>query len=240
MALYLRHPRAEKRHPEVVALSALLRGAALARSTPISANYRNPAGIAMKLRNFAKSDPSPISVQGKGLRGGGKVDRIVWGEFGSDAAALAHEVTRIRKDFALGKPTALAPSRGPPPEFGAQMPVRDDAGSLVYLLLVYGPIDLLAPGRTGASDDHMIMKVGRTVDLERRIADFRSGLPPRSSIAYVPLSVRKFSQGREAHVYEQAVLTSCQGEGLSLGGEFVLAQPDKVLSLMDRIADGSA
>lgn len=85
MALYRRHPKAEKRHPEVVALSALLRGAALARGAALSPTYRNPAGIAMKLRNFAKYDPSPTLPLGAGLRGGGKVDRQVWG---SSAATM--------------------------------------------------------------------------------------------------------------------------------------------------------
>lgn len=237
MALYLRHPKAEKGHPEVLALSALLRGAALARGTTISVNFRNPAGTAMKLRNFAKSDPAPIFPQGKGLKGGGKIDGIVWDEFGSDRAALAKEVVRIRKEFASGEWIAPTPSRGPPPGFGERLHVREDSGSLVYLIHVNGPIELLAPGRTDGSTDDVIMKVGRTVDLERRILELRAGLPPCASIAYVPLAVREFDRGGVAHDHEQEVLRSCHERRWCPGGEFVMAHPNEMLDLMESLAE---
>lgn len=233
MALYLRHPKAEKRHPEVIALSALLRGAARARGASIATNFRNPAGVAMKLRNFAKSDPAPVFHLGKGLRGGGKIDGIVWGEFGSDPAALAREAARIRKDFASGGWMASAPSKGPAPDYGERVHVRHDLGSLVYLILVDGPIDLLVPGRSGESTSEVVMKVGRTVDLERRIVELRAGLPPCAAIAYVPMAVREFDRGDAAHDYEQKVLTSCHERRWCLGGEFVMAHPDEMLDLMD-------
>ncbi|PZU15319.1 MAG: hypothetical protein DI591_10585 [Citromicrobium sp.] len=240
MALYRRHPKAEKRHPEVVALSALLRGAALARGAAISPTYRNPAGIAMKLRNFAKYDPSPTLPLGAGLRGGGKVDRQVWGEFGRDDAALAAEVVRVRRAFSSGLENLEAPSRGPGPASGTHVHVRDDVAGCVYLALVDGPLDILAPDRPDPAATMMVMKVGRTGDLDRRIAELRSGLPPLSSIAYVPLAVRDFAGGEAAHEFEQTLLAASHQRGWSLGREFVLAEPEAMLNLMISLAEDGA
>ena len=53
--LYLKVGQRGREHPEVIALSVLLRALA---DPGMAANYRNPNSVAMKLANFASVDPS--------------------------------------------------------------------------------------------------------------------------------------------------------------------------------------
>src|SRR5947209_19625400 len=96
MDLYLAAPRAAKTHPAVLGLSALLRAATRAQGQPMLSSFRNPAGIAMRLRNFGRLAPNAVAGRDTGLRPGGAVDRAVWREFGRAPEKLASEVERIR------------------------------------------------------------------------------------------------------------------------------------------------
>ncbi|MBY5376653.1 hypothetical protein [Rhizobium leguminosarum] len=102
MDLYLSAPNARENHPEVVALSLVLREAGKRQGRAISPTFRNPAGIAMRLRNFGKLDPNAPATRNAGLRPGGATDRLVWKEFGGERAALVSEVHKIRRSLALG------------------------------------------------------------------------------------------------------------------------------------------
>lgn len=94
--LYKRTPKATSRYPDVVALSEELnRRARLAGYVPLP-NFRNPAGVAMRLRNLARHDPT--TDPDEGLRPGGAIDVAVWHEFSGNNRALAREVRRIRAE----------------------------------------------------------------------------------------------------------------------------------------------
>lgn len=93
--LYCRAPKAGAHHPDVIALSAELNLRARRRGSAPLANFRNPAGIAMRLRNLARHDPEADA--GTGLRPGGAIDAAVWKEFEGNPAALAREVDHIRR-----------------------------------------------------------------------------------------------------------------------------------------------
>jgi hypothetical protein len=90
MDLYVRNGWLDDRHPEVIALSALLNRLAETAPTP---TYRNPNGVSMKLANFRSIDPDHL---GAGLRGAGRNDRAVWEEFTQDRDRLAREALAIR------------------------------------------------------------------------------------------------------------------------------------------------
>lgn len=81
-------------HPDVIALSALLRemagGAGLI-------TFRNANGVAMKLMNFRSLDPVFTAGGGKGLNSASKLDRVVWDEFAGDRQALAIAAEVIRQ-----------------------------------------------------------------------------------------------------------------------------------------------
>lgn len=90
--LYLRQSSTEARHPEVAALSATLRDLARATGAPRPENFRNPIGIAMKLRNLAQQDPAFQRNGRAGLGHGSRLNAEVWDLLANDLVALAPEV----------------------------------------------------------------------------------------------------------------------------------------------------
>lgn len=78
-------------------LSALLRAAGFHPSSVHHANFRSPASVVMKLMNFRSIDPG---YGGKGLTAGGRLDREVWSEFGSNPKQLANVAVAIRSVLA--------------------------------------------------------------------------------------------------------------------------------------------
>ncbi|HMQ92619.1 GIY-YIG nuclease family protein [Amaricoccus sp.] len=106
-----------------------------------------------------------------------------------------------------------------------------DGATGVYLLLIDGLLETLAPS-TAIQDGFRLVKLGRTMDLERRIAELSSDLPPSSLIRYIPLGMRMFPNGGEAHRFERRLLDVCDAEGWSLGGEFAYAPLDQIRSAL--------
>ena len=82
-----------KSHPEVVKLSGLLNSLPIHGGTDRRADFRNPAGVAMKLGNFASVDPA---YDGEGLKRGSAGGRSVWAEFADDPTRLASVAAAIR------------------------------------------------------------------------------------------------------------------------------------------------
>ena len=67
-----------KNSPEVDQLSTLLRLNALSDRLNINNVFRNKNGVAMKLQNFRRFDPS---FKGSGLRAGGNLEHEIWERF---------------------------------------------------------------------------------------------------------------------------------------------------------------
>jgi 5-methylcytosine-specific restriction enzyme A len=93
--LYMRHQASlpDNRHPEVVELSRLLNRLAAVNTMVGSDKFRNANGVAMKLQNFRRLDPSQ---QGNGLPGGGKGEEEVWAVFAGDLERLRSTAAAIR------------------------------------------------------------------------------------------------------------------------------------------------
>ena len=87
LELYFRDPtaRGNKKHPEVINLSRLLNRLPIHLDNEIETNFRNPTGVAMKLGNFLRFDPS---YTGKGLDRGNKMEEEVWNLYSSNISAL--------------------------------------------------------------------------------------------------------------------------------------------------------
>jgi hypothetical protein len=95
LELYLARGIVDDRSAEVIELSKKLgKLAAVEQINPQV--FRNPNGVAMKLGNFAALDPN---YSGKGLRGGGKNDKVIWDEFADNPYALAQAATQIRANL---------------------------------------------------------------------------------------------------------------------------------------------
>jgi 5-methylcytosine-specific restriction protein A len=95
MDLYRRAPRADKADAAVLRLSQHLNAMAQAQGLVRSPTYRNPVGIAMKLRNLGQQDPEFLKSGRTGLRNAGRLNAEVWRRFANDPIALAAETARI-------------------------------------------------------------------------------------------------------------------------------------------------
>ena len=91
--LYLREGMLNKTHPSVVELSERLNSLTVQAERSDLANFRNPAGVAMKLANFAWID---LNHRG-GLKHGGALDREVWNRYASEQDALVADAAAIRE-----------------------------------------------------------------------------------------------------------------------------------------------
>jgi hypothetical protein len=205
--LYLRHPDAEARHPEVVALSDLLRNRARSDELFKTENFRNPVGIAMKLRNLAQQDPSFQRSGKAGLGHGNRLNAEVWALLANDPLALAEEVKRIRMGMTVSGdgPEAANPSRGPVPTFGSFEANRCDGPTELYILLLEGTEQWLAgqrPSLVGAS----FLKVGFSNDIERRLEELNVGLPMVLGLRWRRYWSMQLPSASDAYVIEQAVL----------------------------------
>lgn len=174
------------------------------------ASFRNPAGIALRLRNFGRHKPDAPPGRDAGVRPGGAVDVQVWQQFRGNPIALAEEVARIRRSISAGDWILdNRSSRGPVPAFGPRISTAADGQTSVYLLLINGPIDILAP--QVKADGRTLVKIGRTNDLDRRMAELPSGLPPAAAIYYAPISLRLFRSATDAHKFEQPLSAFATG-----------------------------
>lgn len=116
--LYMRHRPSfpDDKHPEVVELSRLLNRLAAVTTTAGGENFRNGNGVAMKLQNFRRFDPSQ---EGKGLSGGGKGEEEVWAIFSADPERLRSTAAAIRATvLVLEEPLDQDPEDGEEAEEG--------------------------------------------------------------------------------------------------------------------------
>lgn len=77
--------RVGKLTPEVADLSVVLNDLPIHPQDRRAANFRNPAGVHMKLRNLCRFDPT---FDRRGLGRGGQLESVVWNEFSSNRELL--------------------------------------------------------------------------------------------------------------------------------------------------------
>ena len=105
LELYFRDEtaRGNKNHPEVIKLSQILNSLPIHSDGVQETNFRNATGVAMKLSNYLRFDPS---YKGKGLDRGNKMEEVVWNMYSSDIDAL----TKV-KNAIIGNISFLKESR---------------------------------------------------------------------------------------------------------------------------------
>ena len=90
--LYLRRQTASRSDQDVIRLSAVLNDRAARLGISGDDVFRNPAGVALKLANFAALDRSH---PGKGMQRHSRGDAETWDEFSTDSDRLALRVSEI-------------------------------------------------------------------------------------------------------------------------------------------------
>lgn len=90
--------------PAVIALSNFLN--LLATNTRVLGDdrFRNPNGVAMKLQNFRRFDPTQTS---SGLAAGGRLEESIWLEFSNDLARLQSEAADIKSSLEIAATSNL-------------------------------------------------------------------------------------------------------------------------------------
>lgn len=93
---YLKHyPKIPDKKSEAISLlSAQLNDLGTELSHSNGGTFRNANGVYMKMMNFHSINPDH---DGKGLKAGGKLDRVIWTEFASDRSRLQKTGTAIRE-----------------------------------------------------------------------------------------------------------------------------------------------
>jgi 5-methylcytosine-specific restriction protein A len=95
---------------QVIELSSLLNSLHIHSLSVRDSDFRNPVGIAMKLRNLQRLDPCSATA---GLPHGSRLEADVWNEFSCDAARLRDAARAICDHYSeLQHPSPRVPKRG--------------------------------------------------------------------------------------------------------------------------------
>ena len=86
--------RVDKSNPRVIKLSKILNSLPIHDSSDQQNTFRNANGVAMKLGNFQRLDPS---YPGKGLERGSRLEEQIWEEFNGDQNRLKKVASTIIK-----------------------------------------------------------------------------------------------------------------------------------------------
>lgn len=100
--LYKRVGMADDSHPDVIALSAMLRRLPVHPSSSRSASFRNPNGVARKLADIGTRDPAHPERR---KTSGSRLDEEIWERFGS----VTHEAQAIAASIRQAAPDDLLP-----------------------------------------------------------------------------------------------------------------------------------
>jgi hypothetical protein len=236
LALYRRNPNAEAQDPGVRALSRLLVQSADLRGVTPLPTYRNPPGVAMRLRNLTGIDPIYLESGRKGLPRGPAVDRSVWAQFAEDPAALALAEQDIEarwsRAWTSNEDQKPSPSRGPVPSYGGRSTVHADGPTEVYLMQLDGPVERLLP-----NGHDPLLKLGLSNDVERRLAELNAGFPTILGLRWRKVRTWPCENGRAAWTLERAALLASHAAGWSLGGEFIACSLGQATALVQSYAD---
>lgn len=109
--LYLRLNKVlpDDTHPEVIALSGLLRRLPIHQDRHLDPTFRNPNGVALKVANFRR-----IDQPGRGMSRGNQLEQVVWDEFASDLVRLRRTAELIAGN--VETPQAAEPVGSPEEE----------------------------------------------------------------------------------------------------------------------------
>lgn len=235
MDLYRRSPRADKADPAVLKLSQQLNAMAAAQGLARLPTYRNPAGVAMKLRNLGQHDPEFLKSGRAGLRNAGRLNGEVWTRYADEPEALKSEVARILAHLPGFQEPGPRSSRGPAPSFGGYMGHREDSETIVYILRWNAPLSALFPDRVVAPGS-VVAKIGRSSDTRRRIGELSAGYPPTSALSWSVLAEFSHPGAEAAHKAERTLLDHADQQGWSMGGEFVIAPLEGLIKAAKALA----
>ncbi len=115
----------------------------------------------------------------------------------------------------------FTPSRAFPGSFGESTVNREDGPTLLYLMRFDGDGHALLGRRHTQNDKRLLMKIGVSTDLARRVAELNSGFPPAAIGKWTPaLKSNLFPDRKSAEDAEQIFKETAVKDLESVGGEF--------------------
>lgn len=117
----------------------------------------------------------------------------------------------------------FTPSRAFPGSFGESTVNREDGPTFLYLMRFEGDGRALLGQSHIQNDKRVLMKIGVSSDLARRVAELNSGFPPAALGKWTPaLKSKAFPDRKSAENAEQIFKDTAVKELESVGGEFFL------------------
>lgn len=109
--------------------------------------------------------------------------------------------------------------RGPAPFQGERTTVISDKPTFVYLMRLCGPISAVFPH---LKDDHWIVKVGKSANVERRRRELNNGFPHGCTISWEIVAKRLYETDSDAFAAESELLEELRRKNYWLDGEFAM------------------
>lgn len=157
------------------------------------------------------ADRSPFTYAGIGMAIEATDDapiRVVWSfDQLSETSNVALDPERSRLPVSR---------RGPPPHKGDTLISRVDGQTYVYVLRLDGAPRLLPD----LPEDHVVIKVGISNEIDRRLRELNAGFPPGSKASWVCVACRLLPTSLEAYQLEGERLEHLRKSKRWIGGEY--------------------
>ncbi|WP_439473058.1 GIY-YIG nuclease family protein [Brevundimonas sp.] len=191
--------------------------------------WRTPDGLRARMSVFRVLDPDVDTPDTKHA----DAAEAVWLQYWQDPIALraAVEAARMQIQAESVRP-GVRPSRGPVAWSGGGRFERPDGDCWVYVMVLDTVPGLSPPDLPGAP----YIKVGRSNDVDRRAREFNAGLPPALGLAWRVVDAVLTASTAEADDLEQRLFGQLRDMGVTIGGEFVRADPAIVVGRLYDLA----
>lgn len=109
--------------------------------------------------------------------------------------------------------------RGPTTNVGERTSIINDRPTFVYIMRLTGPISAIFPN---LHDEHWIIKVGKSWNVERRRRELNCGFPYGCAISWEIIDTRLYDSDADAFAAEGRLLEALRHKGQWLNGEFAM------------------
>jgi hypothetical protein len=120
--------------------------------------------------------------------------------------------------------------RGPPPASTAMISTPDPGPASVYVMRLTGPLSHVVPK---LQPGEVVIKVGRSNDLSRRLRELNFGMPPNGELGWKMVHSRKLPTADDAHAAETVILERLRVRRQWIAGEFAIVMEDQLGSVLE-------
>lgn len=162
-------------------------------------------------------------------------DRAPFTYAGIGTAIAANDASPVQVVWSFDPPTANSRHaleneagvprwrRGPPPTPGEIRMRREDGTTWVYLMVLHGNAGAIV----NVPEGHLVIKVGISNDLDRRLKEMNYGFPPGATVEWVLVRSLRMANGGEAFELEGEYLEKLRQDGFWIGGEFAIVPQEE-------------